>query len=223
VAFWHVPASARGSGQGLRRLVDRVREERATYIIERGGTAVAQIGPVEHKTFTVTDFEDFIRTAPCADEAYATAVDAAVRRHNKPRVTAQSVGTIVDTSVLIAIERGQVDPSVLRGLDPNEEVAIAAITASELLHGVHRLKSAVARTRAARFVELTIESLRVVPFDLDVARIHAQLDAELSAAGLSVGDADLMIAATAVSLDYRVATRDLRSFPRIHGLSVVRW
>ena len=68
------------------RLVDRVREERATYVIERGGKAVAQIGPVDHKTFTVADFEDFIRTAPRADDAYATAVEAAVRRHNKPRV-----------------------------------------------------------------------------------------------------------------------------------------
>ena len=32
-----------------------------------------------------------------------------------------------------------------------------------------------------------------------------------------------MIAATAVSVDYRVATRDLRSFPRIKGLDIVRW
>jgi len=53
--------------------------------------------------------------------------------------------------------------------------------------------------------------------------VHARLDAELSAAGTPVGDADLMIAATAVALDYRIATRDLRSFPKIKGLDVVRW
>jgi predicted nucleic acid-binding protein len=52
---------------------------------------------------------------------------------------------------------------------------------------------------------------------------HARLDAELAAAGKAVGDADLMIAATAVWLDYRIATRDVRSFPRISGLDVVRW
>lgn len=55
------------------------------------------------------------------------------------------------------------------------------------------------------------------------ARVHARLDAELSARGTSVGEADLMIAAMAVWLDYRVATRDLRSFPRIEGLEIVRW
>jgi tRNA(fMet)-specific endonuclease VapC len=133
------------------------------------------------------------------------------------------VGTLIDSSVLIAAQRGQLDPDRLRDEDDDEPVAMASISASELLHGVHRLASVVARTRAERFVEQVLASLPIVAFDLDVARIHARLDAELSAAGTQVGDVDLMIAATAVWLDYRVATRDLRSFPRITGLSVVRW
>jgi len=100
---------------------------------------------------------------------------------------------------------------------------MAAITASELLHGVHRLKGAIARARAERFVEDLLALIPVIPFDLEVARVHVRLDAELSAAGTAVGDADLLIAATAVTLDYRIATRDPRSFPRITGLDVVRW
>ena len=132
------------------------------------------------------------------------------------------MGTLIDTSVLIAIERGELDLATIRE-DDAEELAIAAITASELLHGVHRLRSAVARTRAERFVEELFASVPVVPFDLDVARVHARLDAELSTSGTAVGDADLIIAATAVWLDYRIATRDRRSFPRIPGLPVVRW
>jgi tRNA(fMet)-specific endonuclease VapC len=132
------------------------------------------------------------------------------------------VGTLIDTSVLIAIERGELDLATIRD-DDDEELAIAAITASELLHGVHRLRGAIARTRAERFIEHLLDVLPVIPFDLDVARIHGRIDAELSAAGTSVGDADLMIAATAVWLDYRIVTRDLRSFPKIKGLTVVRW
>jgi predicted nucleic acid-binding protein len=100
---------------------------------------------------------------------------------------------------------------------------MAAITASELLHGVHRLKGAVARTRAERFVERILAAIPVIPFDLDIARVHARIDAELSAAGTTIGDGDLTIGATAVWLDYRVATRDLRSFPKIKGLPVVHW
>ena len=133
------------------------------------------------------------------------------------------MGTLIDTSVFIAVERGQLDPARLAGEDDDEPIAMAAMTASELLHGVHRVKGAVARARAERFVEHLLASVAVIPFDLDVARTHARLDAELAAAGKAVGDADLQIAATAVWLDYRVATRDLRSFPRIQGLDVVRW
>jgi predicted nucleic acid-binding protein len=125
--------------------------------------------------------------------------------------------------VIIALERGHVNPTVLRDVDDDEPVAIAAITASELLHGVHRLKGAVMRTRAERFVEHLLDSIPVIAFDLDIARVHARLDAELSAKGVAVGDADLLIAATAVWLDYRIATRDLRSFPKIAGLDLVRW
>lgn len=133
------------------------------------------------------------------------------------------MGTLIDTSILIAVQRGQLDPVRLRSENDDEPVAIAAITASELLHGVHRLTGAVARTRAERFVETLLASIPVIPFDLEVARVHARLDAELSAAGTPVGDADLMIAATAVALDYRIATRDRRSFPKIEGLDLVRW
>jgi predicted nucleic acid-binding protein len=130
---------------------------------------------------------------------------------------------LIDTSVIVAIERGRLDPAVLREEAEDEPIAIAATTASALLHGVHRLKGAVARTRAERFVERLLDAIPVVPFDIDVARVHARLDAELSASGASVGDADLMIAATAVWLDYRLATRDLRSFPKIEGLDIVKW
>jgi predicted nucleic acid-binding protein len=133
------------------------------------------------------------------------------------------VGTLIDSSVLIAVQRGRLDPGRLDGDDEDEPVALAAISASELLHGVHRVRGAVARTRAERFVEHVLASVPVVAFDLDIARVHARLDADLASRGAAVGDADLMIAATAVWLDYRVATRDLRSFPRIEGLQVVRW
>jgi tRNA(fMet)-specific endonuclease VapC len=133
------------------------------------------------------------------------------------------VGTLIDSSVLIAAERGHIDLDRLRNEDDDRPVAMAAISASELLHGVHRLANAVARMRAERFVERVLGTIPIVAFGLDVARVHARLDAELSARGTRVGDADLMIAATAVWLDYRVATRDLRSFSKIAGLDVIRW
>ena len=99
--------------------------------------------------------------------------------------------------------------------------ALAAVTASELLHGVHRASTTVQRRRREAFVEQVLSHIETVPFDLVVARIHARLAAELYKT--PVGAHDLMIAATAVALGYRVATRDLRSFPKIRGLRVLAW
>ena len=132
------------------------------------------------------------------------------------------MGILIDTSVLIAAERRQLDLEPLLGKLGGEEVAIASITASELLHGVHRLRGA-SRARSEVLVERLIGRLPVISFDLAAARVHAALSAELRARGTPVGAHDLLIAATAVLLDYAVATRDLRSFPRIKGLRILRW
>jgi tRNA(fMet)-specific endonuclease VapC len=132
------------------------------------------------------------------------------------------MGILIDTSVLVAAERRQLDLEPLIGRLGSEEVAIASITASELLHGVHRLRGA-SRARSEVLVERLLDRLPVIDFDLAAARVHAALSAELRARGTSVGAHDLLIGATAVLLDYAVATRDLRSFPRIKGLRVLPW
>jgi antitoxin (DNA-binding transcriptional repressor) of toxin-antitoxin stability system len=79
-----VPATEAAKTFG--RLVNRVREERATYVIERGGEPVAQIGPVERRRSTVADLIALIDGAPHVDGEYLREVEAAVRRHNKPGV-----------------------------------------------------------------------------------------------------------------------------------------
>jgi tRNA(fMet)-specific endonuclease VapC len=55
------------------------------------------------------------------------------------------MGLILDTSILIADERGRFDmPSFLRHF-PSPKPIIAAITASELLHGVERARDPARR------------------------------------------------------------------------------
>lgn len=131
------------------------------------------------------------------------------------------MGTLIDSSVLIAAERQTLDLETAMAAHADEPVAIAAITASELLHGVQRAASPAQRQRRETFVERLLAVLPVFPFDLVTARIHASLWASLAAKGASVGPHDLLIAATAIASGYRVATRDRRSFGRIPGLEVV--
>jgi tRNA(fMet)-specific endonuclease VapC len=54
---------------------------------------------------------------------------------------------LIDTSVFIAAERGQLDLDTIITAHQGEPVALAAITASELLHGVHRARTSEQRSR----------------------------------------------------------------------------
>ena len=107
-----------------------------------------------------------------------------------------------------------------RHLDPDERAAIASITVSELLHGVHRA-TMEHRARREAFVEGVLAAVPVVAFDLLAARSHARLWADLAAAGVDVGAHDRIVAATAVSRGWRVATANTRDFQRVPGLEVV--
>src|SRR5215472_7546049 len=105
-------------------------------------------------------------------------------------------------------------------LGPDEEVGIAAITAAELLHGVHRA-TPEHRARREAFVETVLAAFPPLPFGLLTARSHARIWAELSVAGQDVGAHDRLVAATAIAAGWRVGTANLRHFDRIAGLDVL--
>lgn len=132
------------------------------------------------------------------------------------------MGKLIDSSILIAAERGQLDLGRALTDHRDETFCISAVTASELLHGVERL-AAKKRAVTQAFVEGLVRSVPILPFDLAVARVHARVWAELRAKGRPVGERDLMIAATAMAHELTVVTRDERSFPHVPGLGVERW
>jgi tRNA(fMet)-specific endonuclease VapC len=130
------------------------------------------------------------------------------------------MATLIDSSILIAAERGDLALDAFSARYAEEDVAISAVSASELLHGVHRARTPGQRHRRQAFIEGLLAQLPVIPFDLTVARVHASLWADLARRGVAVGERDLMIGATAIARNFTVATRDERSFSKIPGLSV---
>ena len=98
------------------------------------------------------------------------------------------MGTLIDSSVLIAAERRALVLEGPLGAHAEEPVGIASITASELLHGVHRAATSAQRQRRETFVERLLAVLPVFPFDLVTARIHASLWAGLASKGASIGN-----------------------------------
>lgn len=131
------------------------------------------------------------------------------------------MGVILDSSVLIAAERGELALSELLATWGEEPVAIAATTASELLHGCHRARDAAVRIRRLAFVDSLLEAIPVLPFGLVEARRHAELWAECARRGARVGAHDLLIGATALAQGYRVATLNVAEFARMPGVELV--
>ncbi len=139
------------------------------------------------------------------------------------------MGTVLDTTVFVEFERATrtlptdramqtVGDRLEDRLGTDDEVAIAAITASELLHGVHRA-TAEHRARREAFVAAVLDAFPVLSFDLLAARVHAQLWAGLASSGADVGAHDRIVAAIAMSVGWRVGTADMRHFGRIPGLN----
>jgi len=130
------------------------------------------------------------------------------------------VGIILDTSVLIEAERRRLNvEDLVRGRE-DEPFGLSVITVSELLHGVHRADSRKRRLKRSAYVEKVIELFRVYPFDLAAARIYAEIWANLLGKGFQVGAHDLLIASTALSLGFSVATFNKRHFDKIEGLEL---
>lgn len=131
------------------------------------------------------------------------------------------MGFLIDTSVLIAAERGRCSLADLVCDLAGESLALAAITASELLHGVHRAIDPNVAEKRSRFVEYILDLFPVLPFDLETARVHAELWVALQRGGQVIGAHDLIIAATARAADYGLITANSAEFQRIPGLTVI--
>jgi len=131
------------------------------------------------------------------------------------------VGIILDTSVVIAAERRTIRFEDLLLSLGDEPVAIAAITAAELLHGCHRAARPAIRVRRLAFVEGLLGAVSVLPYGVMEARSHAELWASLARKGALIGPYDMVIGATALARGYALATLNRDEFSRIPGLVLV--
>ena len=129
---------------------------------------------------------------------------------------------IVDSNVFIGMERRGLGIAELPRLGPSEPVALASMTAAELLIGVARSVHPARKTARAAFVEAIFQRLPTLPFDLEAARAHAQLWVDLAASGTPIGPHDMLIAAIARSNGYAVMTDNVGEFRRVAGLAVIQ-
>lgn len=131
------------------------------------------------------------------------------------------MGLILDSSLLIASEKRCFDlAGFLEEAAAMQSVHLAAITVSELWHGVERADSAERKKNRLQFVQKVLDNIPVIPFGVEEARTHARIWADLARKGQMIGAYDLLIAATAVNANHQLATSNRGEFQRVSGLQL---
>lgn len=128
---------------------------------------------------------------------------------------------VLDTDILSAIMRQnpQVLPKARAYLDEHRQFTLSTITRFEILRG---LKAKNATRQLQRFDEFCTRNL-ILPLSDEIVVQAADIYANLHRRGALIGDADILIAASAVVNGWGVVTNNEDHFGRIDGLQIENW
>jgi tRNA(fMet)-specific endonuclease VapC len=118
---------------------------------------------------------------------------------------------IADTDVLIDFLRGRGVAARIAAELESRSVGTTAITAFEIRSGAR-----TARQRSA--VDALLEAMTILPFGPEEAQVAAEVRQQVESQGAPIGMAAYMIAATCISNDGVLLTRNLKHFERVKGL-----
>ena len=98
--------------------------------------------------------------------------------------------------------------------------AVSVITYGELLTGA--LRSLHVEKNCAVVYRIR-ELFPIIPIDQPVIETFSDIKVSLQQGGNMLDDMDLLIAATALTLNYTLVTNNEKHFNRIHGLLIDNW
>jgi tRNA(fMet)-specific endonuclease VapC len=130
---------------------------------------------------------------------------------------------LLDTNACIAALNGR--PAIVRdrivlARSAGDEIMVSSIAMFELWHGVGR------SARGARNTErLTTfrDSVEILSFDDEDARVAGGIEADLRARGTPIGAYDVLMAGQAVRRGLTLVTANVREFSRVQGLQWEDW
>jgi predicted nucleic acid-binding protein len=124
---------------------------------------------------------------------------------------------MLDTGVVVAIERGRLDWAGLVADD--DEVGLCVVSLAELKAGL-RLAHPESTPRHEAFLNGLLTAVTVLPYDDQVVEHHARLLAWTRRHGVPRGNLDLIIAATAAATGYTLLTLDAKAdFAALPGVT----
>ena len=128
----------------------------------------------------------------------------------------------LDTSVLVALIRK--DQDALDSLEAEAQrggtVTTTPVNLCELYAGAQGARDPA---KEMPKVDELVARLGVLEFGVEAAQKYGELTREDALRKGPIGDFDMIIAAIALEEEERLATRNVKHFSRVPGLSVERW
>jgi len=134
---------------------------------------------------------------------------------------------LLDTCVVSELQRGTCHPRV-RGAVQNtrtRDLYLSVITVGELTKGIAMLGGGKKREALTDWFSALVQesSGRILPIDVEAARIWGELTASAQRRGKTVGAADGLIAATALRHGLQVMTRNTSDFCETGAMLTNPW
>ena len=133
-----------------------------------------------------------------------------------------SRATLLDTNVLSELLSQKGDPKVLAFVGALANPLVSVVVFHELAYGVEMMPSGIKRARLSAGIETFRNRFlaRMVAIDIEIAEIAGRLRAGEARSGFALDAPDAFIAATALTVSARLATRNMRHFERL-GIELV--
>ncbi|BAZ15388.1 hypothetical protein NIES4071_72600 [Calothrix sp. NIES-4071] len=131
------------------------------------------------------------------------------------------MGYLLDTCVVSDFVKGE--ENTLKRLKSSApgDIFISSLTAMELKYGL-----AINPQRAIKIqslIETFLNSITILDFGMEEAKIAAQIRSTLKTAGTPIGAYDVLIAATALAHNHIIVTSNVREFQRVPNLQIENW
>ena len=130
---------------------------------------------------------------------------------------------LLDTNACIAALNGRpalVRDRIVLARNASSEITVSSIALLELWHGVGRSAQAARNTERLMIFR---DSVQILPFDDEDARVAGGIEADLRARGTPIGAYDVLMAGQAVRRGLTLVTANVREFSRVQGLQWEDW
>ena len=127
--------------------------------------------------------------------------------------------TLLDTDVCIELLHGN-ENVIRKRKEENDILAVSFMTAAELYYGAAKSTKAAHNTGIVEGFLLTIN---IIHSDRGILRAYGELKTKLEKGGFPVADADLFIAATAITKCEKLVTGNIKHYQRIEVLRIENW